>query len=76
VGLLSRVPPKTATVPVGKVVYQTVEEASAALRATGITDRIVAEIMLMTANEKERAELREALDRADAKGLRRHSDQN
>ena len=76
VALMSRVPPQTATVPLGKVVYKTVEEAAAALRAKGITDGMVAELMLMTANEKERAEFREALDRADAKGLRRHSGQN
>jgi hypothetical protein len=74
--LLSHLPPQTATVPVGKVVYQTVDEAAAAVRAYGITPGMIGETMLPTANEKERAELREALDRADAKGLRRHSDQN
>jgi len=76
VALLSRVPPKTATVPVGKVVYQTEEEAGAALRARGITPALIAEQMLMTANEKELAEFREVLDRTDAKRPRRHSDQN
>jgi hypothetical protein len=73
VALLSRVPPKTATVSAGKIVYQTGEESLAAIREYGMTSEDLQAMARRLADIEARAELGKRQD--DSEGSRRQSRQ-
>jgi len=71
--LLSRAPPRTATVPAGKIVYQTEEEGLAAIREYGMTSEDLLAMARRMADMEARAELGKRQD--DSEGSRRQSRQ-